>query len=327
MRTIRTTPSGVSCSKPRLGMLGLSLLVGLGAPTAVFAHGGEIEVGGGGPRGPVELSAAQQGAIALETKTAGPHPIATVLPVNGEVQLLPDRQADVSLRISGQIMEVSAKLGDSVRAGERLGLVQSRLVGAPPAGVEISAPMSGLIDVRNVVVGQAIEPNTQIFHISDRSEMIVVGKVYEEDLEKIQLGQDAHIRALSYQQQVFAGKVTLIEPNLDPSSRTVKIWIQLPNPKGLLKPNMFANVSLILRNNESALAIPNSAILEANGEKFVFVRQGDSFDRVDIMVGASDDEFSEVTDGLVPGDEVATQGNRQIYTMWLTGGGQAKPKD
>jgi len=214
------------------------------------------------------------------------------------VQLLPDRQADVSLRISGQITELSAKLGDSVRIGQRLGLVQSRLLGDPPASVVITAPMSGLIDVRNVIVGQAVEPNTQVLHISDRSEMIVVGKVYEEDLGKVQLGQEAHVRVLSYQQQVFAGKVTLIEPNLDPSSRTVKVWIQLPNPEGLLKPNMFATVGLILRSNESALAIPNSAILEANGEKFVFIRQGDTFDRVDIMVGASDDEYSEVTDGL-----------------------------
>lgn len=326
MQFLIITPSGDWCSKRALGMLGVSLLVGLGAPTAAFAHGGEIEVGGGA-RGPVEISATQRSAIALETKVAEPHPIATILPVNGEVQLLPDRRADVSLRISGQITELSAKLGDSVRAGQRLGLIQSRLLGEPPPTVPITAPMGGVIDVRNVVLGQAVEPNTQIFHISDRSEMLVVGKVYEEDLGKVHVGQQAHVRALSYPEQVFDGKITLIEPNLDPSSRTVKVWIQLPNPQSLLMPNMFASVALILNSNDFALAIPNSAVLEANGEKFVFVRQGDSFDRVDIMVGASDDEYSEVTDGLVPGDEVATQGNRQIYTMWLTGGGQAKPKD
>jgi membrane fusion protein, heavy metal efflux system len=308
------------------GTLGFALLVGISAPTAAFAHGGEIELGGGA-RGPVQLSAAQQSAIGLETAIAGPHPLATILTLNGEVHLLPDRQADVSLRISGQVKELLAKLGDSVRVGQRLALVESRLLGDPPPSVAITAPMGGIIDARSVVIGQAVEPNTQIFHISDRSEMIVVAKVYEEDLEQVNLGQDAHVRLLSYQQQVFSGKVTLIEPNLDPSSRTVKVWIQLENPKGLLKPNMFATASLVLSSNDSALAIPNSAIIEANGEKFVFVRQGDTFDRVDISIGASDDEYSEVSDGLVPGDEVVVQGKRQVYTMWLTGSSQAKPAD
>jgi multidrug efflux pump subunit AcrA (membrane-fusion protein) len=302
------------------------LLVAIGVPTVAFPHGGEIEVGGGGARGPVQLSPAQASAIGLQTAAAGPHPLATILTLNGDVQLLPDRQADVSLRISGRIKELFARLGDSVTAGQRLAVIESRVLGDPPPTVTVTAPMPGIIETRNVVLGQAVEPNTQIFRISDRSEMVVLGKVYEEDLGQVKLGQEAHVRVLSYQQKVFSGKVTLIEPNLDPSSRTVKVWIQLANPDGLLKPNMFATTSLVLNRNESALAIPNDAILEANGEKFVFVRQGDAFDRVDIMVGATDDEYSEVTDGLVPGDEVVVQAKRQVYTMWLTGS-SAKPAD
>lgn len=303
----------------------LALFVVPGAVPSAFAHGGEIEVGGGA-RGPVQISASQQKAIALQLASAGLRPLSTELNLNGEVQLLPDRQADVSLRISGQIKELYARLGDRVRAGQRLAQVQSRLVGDPPPSVTINAPMSGVIDARNVVVGQAVEPNTILFHISDRSQLAVVARVYEEDIGKIKVGQKAHIRVLSDPKQVFTGKVTLIDPNLDPLNRTVKVWIQLANPQGLLKPGMFARASVILRRNESALTIPNSAIIEANGEKFVFVREGDKYNRVEISIGATDDEYSEITDGLVPGDEVVTQGNREIYTMWLTGG-QMKAED
>jgi multidrug efflux pump subunit AcrA (membrane-fusion protein) len=306
------------------GTLGVALLVAIGVPSTTFPHGGEIEVGGGA-RGPVQLTEAQAAAIGLQTTTAGPHPLATILTLTGDVQLLPDRQADVSLRISGRIKELYARLGDTVSSGQRLAMVESRVLGDPPPTVTVTAPMAGIIEIRNVVLGQAVEPNSQIFRISDRSQMVVLAKVYEEDLGQVQLGQEAHVRVLSYPQKVFSGKVSLIEPNLDPSSRTVKVWIELANPDRLLKPNMFATASLVLNRNDSALAIPNDAILEANGEKFVFVKQGDAFDRVDIMIGASDDEYSEVTDGLVPGDEVVVQGKRQVYTMWLTGGGQAKP--
>lgn len=301
------------------GLLFLALFAAPGTLPPVFAHGGEIEIGGGA-RGPVLLSAAQQKAIALQLASASFRPLSTELNLNGEVQLLPDRQADVSLRISGQIKGLYANLGDRVGLGQRLALVQSRLVGDPPPSVTINAPMSGVIDARNAVVGQAVEPNTVLFHISDRSQILVVARVYEEDIGKIRLGQETRVRALSYPKQTFAGKVTLIDPNLDPLNRTVKVWIQLANPQGLLKPNMFARASVILRAKQAALTIPNSAIIEANGEKFVFVRNGQEYNRVEINIGAKDDEYSEITDGLVPGDEVVTQGNRQIYTMWLTGG-------
>ena len=303
----------------------LSLFVMPGAVPSAFAHGGEIEIGGGS-RGPVQLSDAQQKAISLQLAPAGFRPLSTELNLNGEVQLLPNRQADVSLRISGQVKALYANLGETVRAGQRLALVQSRLVGDPPPSVTINAPMSGVIDARNVVVGQAVEPNTVLFHISDRSQLVVAARVYEEDIGKIKSGQKARIRVLSEPKQLFTGKITLIDPNLDPLNRTVKVWIQLANPQGLLKPGMFARASVILRRNGAALTIPNSAIIEANGEKFVFVREGDKYNRVEISIGATDDEYSEITDGLVPGDEVVTQGNREIYTMWLTGG-QMKAED
>jgi multidrug efflux pump subunit AcrA (membrane-fusion protein) len=292
-------------------------------PQPVFAHGGEVEVSGGA-RGPVQLSAAQQAAIALKTAKAETHPLAALLNINGEAALLPDRQADITARISGQVLELYVNLGDSVRAGQRLALVQGRLIGN--VSVTISAPINGIVDARDAVVGQAVEPGTRLFHVSDRSQMIIVGKVYEESLGQVKLGQEANIHLLAYPDLALNGKVTLIEPNLDPLSRTVKIWIQTDNTQNLLKPDMFAHIGIILRKNDSALAIPNSAIIEANGEKFVFVREGDKFNRVEVAIGAADDEYSEITDGLVPGDEVATQGNRQIYTMWLTGG-QMKSED
>lgn len=304
-------------------LLVLALLIGPSVFLEAQAHGEQIEVGGGGARGPVQLGAPQQKAIGLRLAPAGPRALASSLNLNGEVQLLPDRQAEVSLRISGQVKEIYANLGDRVRTGQRLVVVQSRLVGDPPPSVTITAPVSGVIDARNVVVGQAVEPNTALFHISDRSQVIVVAKVYEADLGKVRIGQEARVRALSYPEQVFNGKVTLIDPNLDPQNRTVKVWIQLANPQGLLKPNMFVRANVIIERNEAVLTIPNAAIIEANGEKFVFVREGDKFNRVEITVGVKDDDYSEVTDGLVPGDEVATQGSRQIYTLWLTGG---KPK-
>jgi len=295
-------------------------------PSSVFAHGGEIEVGGGA-KGPVTLSDAQAKAIGLTLATADFRPLSDLLTLNGEMQLPPDRQAQVSTRISGQVTAVYVQLGDTVKAGQRLARIQARLVGDPPPSVEVTSSRGGLIDAVNISVGQSVDPTTTLFQVADRSQINLVARVYEEDLGKVKLGQDARIHALSYPDRVFTGKVTLIGPALDPASRTAQVWFRLANPDGLLKPNLFAKAAVVLKQNDAALAVPNAAIIEANGERFLFVRQGNEYERVEITTGLADDEYTEVTDGVVPGDEVAVQGNRQLYTLWLTGGGKkdAKP--
>lgn len=293
-------------------------LIGVSQLQPAFAHGGAIEVSGGGERGPVTLTASQQAAIELKTDKAASHPLASLLRISGEIEIPPNRQTDVNPRISGQIQELNANIGDEVRVGQKLATIQGRVVGN--ATVVITAPIDGVIDARDVTAGQAVEPSTRLFHISSRSQMNAVGRVYEESLGQVKIGQDARIHLLAYPKQVFNGKISLIEPNLDPTTRTVKVWAVLDNEQGLLKPNMFARIGIVLKTDEGALSVPNDAIIEANGEKFVFVHDGEKFARTEIQTGAADDKFTEVTDGLVPGDEVVTQGNREIYTMWLTGG-------
>lgn len=292
---------------------------GLVTAPCVLSHGAQIDVGGGA-KGPVHLTDAQQKKLDVKVVAADLRPLAELLNLNGEVQLLPGRQADVSTRISGQVTALYANLGDTVQAGQRLARIQSRLVGNPPPSVDITAPRGGVIDALNVSLGQSVEPATTLYRISDRSEVNIVARVYEEDLGKIAVGQDATVRTLSYPDRVFAGKIILVGPTLDPQSRTVEVWIRLGNPDGLLKPNLFARASIVLRKNAATLTVPSAAIIEANGEKFVFVRQKGEYVRVEITTGANDDQFTEVADGLVPGDEVVTQGNREIYTVWLTGG-------
>lgn len=298
------------------------VLAALPSP-GVFGHGEQIKTGGDAARGPVSLTAAQTKALGLETVQADLRPIARLLSVNGQVDALPDAQAEVSLRISGNVQAVYVNVGDSVRTGQKLALVQSRAVGDPPPTIAVFAPMAGVIDARNVIVGQSIEPSTTLFHLSNLSHMRVVGKVYEEDLEQVRVGQKAYVKVLAYPNELLSGVVSVIGPMLDPETRTVDVWVLLDNERGLLKPNLFARADIVLGQNEAALTVPNTAILEANGEKFVFVREGDKYDRVEITLGAVDDQYSEVQSGIVPGDEVVTQGAREIYMLWLTGGKMA----
>lgn len=299
------------------------LLCLLTSNVTLWAHGDEIEVSESGTKGPIQLTSVQTKMLAIEVAKALSRPLAQVLVLNGQIQLLPNAQADVSVRISGAVTAIEANLGDKVVAGQPLITVQSRLIGNPPPSIIVKSPIAGVIDARNVNLGQAVEPTTVLFHISNRDQLLVVAQVYEEYLGKIKLGQAVNIHALSYPKQIFPGKVIVIEPNLDPLTRTVNIRISLANPEGLLKPGMFVRAKVILSRNDAALTVPNSALLQADNEQFVFVRNGDTYDRVVVGVGASDDTYSEIKEGLVPGDEVVIQGNRELYTMWLSGGGKS----
>jgi len=310
--------SGRGTGVAALAALALGL-TGLAISPSAQSHGEQIAVGGGS-KGPVKLTAAQQQTLGLQVAAAALRPVTEELFLNGSVQLPPDRVAAVATRISGQVTALYVAPGSDVRRGQRLARVQSRLVGDPPPSVDVLAPRDGVVDAVNVAVGQAVEPATTLMQLSDPSSVAVVARVYEEDLGKVHVGQAVAVHTLSYPGRRFDGRIARIGPVLDAQTRTVDVWIPLANADGALKPNLFARAAVALRAGTAVLAVPNAAVLEANGESFVFVRQGGAFARVDVHIGARDEDVTEITDGLVPGDEVVTQGNREVYTQWLTGG-------
>jgi len=78
---------------------------------------------------------------------------------------------------------------------------------------------------------------------------------------------------------------------------------------------------VILRFTKAALTVPNNSVLEAESVNFVFVKRGLRYERTVVNLGASDDNYTEIKKGLVAGEEVVTQGNRELYTLSLSGGG------
>lgn len=297
------------------------LLASLFYSVFLMAHGDDIELTTVGPAQSVTLTPEQTKILGIEVSKASARPMAELLTLNGQIQLLPNAQADVSVRISGAVTDVVANLGDSVTKGQVLATVQSRLVGDPPPSVAVKAPISGVIDARNVNLGQAVEPNTVLFHISNREQLLVMAHVYEEDLGNIKIGQEVNVHALSYPKRVFLAKVMLIEPNLDPITRSVNVQISLDNKEGLLKPGMFVRSNVVLRFTKAALTVPNNSVLEAQSVNFVFVKRGLKYERRVVNLGASDDNYTQIKKGLVVGEEVVTQGNRELYTLSLSGGG------
>lgn len=303
----------------------IAAMLYLAVPQRLFAHGEQMETGGGG--GAVKLTKEQQAAIGLKTAKAELRDIDAVLMLNGKVKLDPNLHAHVSTRIEGRIEKLYANVGDKVEKGQKLVDIQSRQIGNPPPVVTIEAIVGGVINDRSVTLGESVEPNKELFHIIDLSQVIVEAEVYEEDVGKVKLGQIARIRALGYPDDAFEGKIMFVGAQLDPDKRTLPVWIWVKNPDWKLRPEMFAKAAVVLASNEGVLAVPKEAILEAKGEKFVFAQTADIFNRMDVKTGVEDEGFVEIREGLVPDDLVVTVGKREVYTTWLTGGKKITAKE
>jgi Cu(I)/Ag(I) efflux system membrane fusion protein len=181
--------------------------------------------------------------------------------------------------------------------------------GVPIEKLVFTAPASGYVIEKTVVEGAAIKAGDRVFRIAALDRIWVEADVFEADVGRIAKGQPATI-ALSYvPDRTFEGKVTFVYPYLDPTTRTGRVRIELPNAGLELKPDMYANVTfhLVLPDR---LQIPTSAILYTGPRRIVLVDLGGGrLAPRDVQIGAQAGERAEVLAGLQAGEAVVTAGN------------------
>jgi RND family efflux transporter MFP subunit len=185
------------------------------------------------------------------------------------------------------------------------------------ATLHLPAPIGGTIVERNVVVGQAIEPNVALMKIIDASVMTVEGEAFEDILPLLRLGQRVRVVVSAYPHEVFEGRINFISPTVNPTKRTIPVWAEVANRQGLLKQDLFAQVYVIVGEQRKSLTIPVEALINAEGTEFAFVERDGEYLRADLGLGTRNDRFAEVTRGLAGGDRVVTDGSRQLYAKWL----------
>lgn len=302
-------------------MVATATLLLLGAQH-VFAHGEQL--GSKKPAGDtgdtVKLSEAAKLNIGLKTVEVEMRAIEQVVSCSGVVKTEPNKIGIISSRADGRVVKFYANIGDHVVAGQKMVDIEARLIGNPPPVVSVTTPITGVVVHRDVELGEAIEPGKHIMHVMNLSRVNIECDVFESDISRITLGQMARVKLLAYPDREFMGNVTYIANTLDPDTRTIHVWVNIDNIENLLKPEMFATVAIVVNKGEGVLAIPKAALLKEAGETFVFIENGDAFNRQDIVTGASDDRYIEIKEGLVPGDRVVTDGKRQVFTKYLLGG-------
>jgi cobalt-zinc-cadmium efflux system membrane fusion protein len=181
----------------------------------------------------------------------------------------------------------------------------------PSSVVNVYAPISGVIIAQNVTqaaaAGVNLSGSATAFTIVDLSSVWIICDVYESDIPKITLGQTAQIHLTAYPDRVLTGRVSDIGPVLDPSIRTAKVRIEIPNP-GILKLGMFVNATFESKAKETHAVVPASAVLHLHDRDWVFVPAGgNQFKRVEVHPGNMlPGNQQELLSGIEAGQQVVS---------------------
>ncbi|MEQ1887121.1 MAG: efflux RND transporter periplasmic adaptor subunit [Bryobacteraceae bacterium] len=178
-----------------------------------------------------------------------------------------------------------------------------------PVTTIVRAPFGGVITRVQTASGELIDTTHDLFTVADLSHVWVQAEVYEKDLGRVRLGQNAVITVDTYPRERFLGRVSYISDVLDPQTRTAKVRCELANPGLKLKLDMFATIRVPTSFSRMALSVPDSALQQVDSENVVFIRKaGTSFEMRHVQAGNSVNGQMEILSGLREGERVVTDG-------------------
>ena len=180
----------------------------------------------------------------------------------------------------------------------------------PRRTLPVAAPMSGFVIEKDVVAGQMVEAGQKLYRLADLGIVWVIAEVYEQDLAFVQLGQEAVVKVPSLPDREFRGRVTFIYPSVDDKTRTARVRLEFENPGYYLKPGMFVSAQIQAELADSAVLVPDAAVLRSGAKNTVFVALTDGkFTARDVVLGVeAENDMNQVISGLSAGERVVTSG-------------------
>jgi HlyD family secretion protein len=243
-------------------------------------------------------------------------------------QLLPKQQLDdAEARYTSAVAQLDLSKAQAAQSEARLKELRINL-----GNTSVVSPTDGFVALRHVDPGAWVSQNAPVVSVVDISSLRLVANVVEKDLKAVNAGDPAVVEVDAFPGEKFNGRIARVSPILDPATRTAAMEIEIPNRDNLLKPGMYAKVTLEIDSRENVLLIPKIALVDSQGERGVYQPNDDSraeFKRV--TVGLEDNEKAEVLEGLREGEIVISTGagalrrNDQLLIAGGDGPSQGRP--
>lgn len=335
-----------------------------------------------GDKALVHLSDKAVGEFGIETAVAGPGKLSMFLSLPGEVTLNADRLVHIVPRVPGVAAEVYKNLGDQVKAGELLAIIESRELADLKAAYlaayeranlaqasfareeglwqrkisaeqeylsakrdlaeaqialrageqklhalgfteqylaqlprlphesftrqEIVAPIDGTLINKHIVLGEVIKDDRECFILADQSSVWVNLNVYQNDLARIQMGQEVTITAGPSLQA--KGTISFVSSLVSEQTRTTLARVVLANPAGQWRAGLYVTGQVLVEEAQVPLLVPQESLVRLEGATVVFLKTAEGYRPVPVMTGRSNGIQAEVLSGLTAGQPYVTRG-------------------
>jgi len=225
---------------------------------------------------------------------------------------------------------ISAKELDDASVDLRVAEADYEVAAARLAKTRIRAPFAGLIGRRRVSAGAYVSVGRQITELARVDQMRVTFAAPERFMGDLKVGVPVTIQTPAYPGETFRGRLSVVDPIIDPQTRTVQLVASVPNRDRRLRPGMSADVRVTLAQRSSALLVPDEAVFAEGNQEFVYVVQPDStVVRAAVRLGTRDSAMVEVVSGLEAGTRVVRAGHQKLYegarVLPVTSGGPGAP--
>lgn len=212
-----------------------------------------------------------------------------------------------------QTRAVAARISQSLSA---LGASQSGQGGT----INLTSPIGGTIVNRHVSIGQAVSRGTELMTVMNLSSVVIEAQLPESHATQVLAGQRLVARLPGLPDRLFEGRVESVGNAVDPAKRTVPVRARITNAGAILKHEMAVEVRIATGARKDGLLIPASALVEDEGIKVVYVKEGNRYERRPVTVGTISYQQVEILSGIEAGEEVVVAGAYQLKNMQKGGG-------
>ncbi len=175
--------------------------------------------------------------------------------------------------------------------------------------IDIISPQDGVVTALNVREGMRITPDTEMMSLVDLSSVWIIAQVFEDQANWVKVDELASATLSAFPDKVWRGEVEYVYPEVDPTTRTLKVRFRFDNPEGILKPNMYANIILFAEPKSNVVSIPLEALIRSSqGNRVIVLLKNGRFQVRPVTTGIESGEKIEIISGLNPGEKVVASG-------------------
>jgi membrane fusion protein, heavy metal efflux system len=251
----------------------------------------------------IEVTADARAKSGISVEAAGPAVLMKTLKLNGKIVPDEERMAHVNPRFAGIVKSIAKRLGDQVKAGESLAVIESNESLQP---YEVKAEIDGTVINKDIALGEFVDPSKTIFVVADLQTVWVDFSIYRQESESLQVGQTILIQP-SESAEKIESTISYISPFGTENTQTTLARAVVPNSKGQLRPGLFVEGEVILEEVRVPVAVKASALQNFEEKPVVFVAVGKGFEVREVAIGARDDEHVEIKSGIAPGEKYAAE--------------------